>query len=331
MQIRASGAEDVWSRTRADGRRETYASIVTSSPLSRSPWRRSSHAAATRRRGPSWSGTGGEQPSARLLLLCSHDAASSLTPAASTLRRTVSPARCVVSARRRTLVGGGWMLILRNEAETRGTRLPRSPAPLEAALSQHADQCRAEAPISPQPDASSSGHFIPSPRAIPAAAQQPAPLTAAQSVVQDRLPGRLITQDVDLLGGAARAKSATRYRFQDREFDQPECVARLHSSSLRADNASPAAACQSPQSAQWRARVLSCRSRFATLSQRPRKAGVKHRAGCECRLPLPLPRCGSGWSLGWSPDRRPFSSKRTRGAVSGAPARPTTRQSTSGS
>ena len=95
----------------------------------------------------------------------------------------------------------------------------QSPDLLKAASSQDADDCRAEAPISPQSGAPSSGHFVTSTRAIPGAAQQPAPLAAAQNVVQDRLPGRLLAQEVDLLGSAARAESATRYRFQDREFD----------------------------------------------------------------------------------------------------------------
>ena len=74
--------------------------------------------------------------------------------------------------------------------------------------------------------------------------------------MQDRLPGRLVTQDVDLPGSAARAKSATRHRFQDGEFDQPKCVARLHSPSLRADSASPTAlpkrAIRAERGAGWR-------------------------------------------------------------------------------
>jgi hypothetical protein len=81
------------------------------------------------------------------------------------------------------------------------------------------DQCRAEAPIGPPSDASSSGYFIPSTGAIPATAQQPAAFAAAQNVVQDLLASRLLAQGVDRLGSSARAKSAGRHRFQDREFD----------------------------------------------------------------------------------------------------------------
>jgi hypothetical protein len=58
--------------------------------------------------------------------------------------------------------------------------------------------------------------------------QQPVPLAGAQNVVKDHLPGRLITQGADPLGGAARPKRAPRYRLQDRELDQPKLLARLH-------------------------------------------------------------------------------------------------------
>ena len=54
-------------------------------------------------------------------------------------------------------------------------------------------------------------------------------LAATQDVVQDRLPCRLVTQEADLLRGAARAKRATRNRVQDRELDQSKPDARLHS------------------------------------------------------------------------------------------------------
>jgi hypothetical protein len=44
--------------------------------------------------------------------------------------------------------------------------------------------------------------------------------------VQDRFPDWLLTQDVNLPGGAARAERATGHRVQDREFDKPKRVAR---------------------------------------------------------------------------------------------------------
>ena len=101
-----------------------------------------------------------------------------------------------------------------------------SVAGLAAASSQHADQRRAEAAISPQPGAPSSGQLIPPTRAIPATAQQPATLAATQDVMQDRLPDWLLTQDVNLPGGAARTERATGHRVQDREFDKPKRVDR---------------------------------------------------------------------------------------------------------
>ena len=96
------------------------------------------------------------------------------------------------------------------------------------ASGEQADQRRAEAAISPQPDPPSSGQLIPPTRGIPAAAQQPVPLAAVQNVVKDHLPGWLITQGVDRLGGAARPKRAPGYRLQDCELDQPKLLARLH-------------------------------------------------------------------------------------------------------
>lgn len=51
--------------------------------------------------------------------------------------------------------------------------------------------------------------------------------------MQDHLASRLTPHDGDLLGFAAGAKRATRYRLQDRELDQPKGVDRLRWLSLR--------------------------------------------------------------------------------------------------
>lgn len=109
-----------------------------------------------------------------------------------------------------------------------------SPAVLlTAASGQHADERRAEPALSAQSAPTSSGQLIPSPRRIPAAAQQPVPLTPMQDVVEDRLPAGLPAQRADLLGRAAGAKRTTRHRLQHGELDQPKCVERLHAPSLR--------------------------------------------------------------------------------------------------
>lgn len=97
------------------------------------------------------------------------------------------------------------------------------------ASGQHADQRRAKAAISPQPDSPSRGQLIPPTRGITAAVQEPVSLAAAQNLMKDRLAGRLVTQDVDLLGGAARPKHAARYRLQDGELDPTKLVSRPHS------------------------------------------------------------------------------------------------------
>lgn len=147
-------------------------------------------------------------------------------------------------------------------------------ADLTATASQRADQRRPEAAIRSQPDAPSRGQLIPPTRSIPAAAQQPATFAAAQDLVQDRLPSRLLTQDADPLHGAARAKRAARYRLEDREFDQPKRIARLHPPSLGgrgsfsqrcAPGALPAAATSRPAPSQ--------RTVFLGF-------GMGHRAGC---------------------------------------------------
>jgi hypothetical protein len=124
--------------------------------------------------------------------------------------------------------GHSSLALRRDREQPPAARDAASPAPSPTASHKHPRQRDSEASIGPEPDASRGGQLVPPAPGIPAAAQQPGPLAAVQSIVEDHLAGRVLAQNGDVLSGPAGANRATRNRFQDRELDQSERIDRFH-------------------------------------------------------------------------------------------------------
>jgi hypothetical protein len=90
-------------------------------------------------------------------------------------------------------------------------------------------QREAEPAIGAEPRAAGGRELVAAAGGIALAVEQPIVLAAPRRAPEDRLAGRLRSQDVDVPNGAARPKRSPVHRFHHRELDIPEQIARFPS------------------------------------------------------------------------------------------------------